>query len=175
MKNLLDIRGESGKINMTPLQFECLWRKEPSTEIIQVREMWQKYGALEGEDIVQKRSKEIVYIIKNEAGNVGGVSTARPVQAKFLNDRFFYEFRCFIAPPFRAPGLDTLLAVKTKSFLEELEGSNSKFKGMLMIIENEMLKKQRTKAIWPSSEMVFAGYTSKGHHIRVGYFKGARI
>jgi hypothetical protein len=65
--------------------------------------------------------------------------------------------------------------VKTKSFLEEHQGADSTFKGMLMIIENELIKKQRTKAVWPSSEMVFAGYTAKGHHIRVGYFKGARI
>lgn len=137
--------------------------------------MWQKYRAIEADDMIGKRSKEIVYIIQTEKGEVGGVSTARPVQVPFLNDLWFYEFRCFIAPPFRAPGLDTLLAVKTKSFLEEQEGSVTKYKGMLMIIENEQIKTQRTKAVWPSSEMVFAGYTSKGHHIRVGYFKGARI
>jgi hypothetical protein len=140
-----------------------------------VKEMWRKYSALDGEELIEKRSKEIVYIIKNDAGEVGGVSTVRTVQAKFLNDNYFYEFRCFIAPPFRAPALDTLVTVKTKSFLQEQEGSGTRIKGLLMIIENELIKKQRTKAVWPSSEMVFAGYTAQGHHVRVGYFKGARI
>lgn len=159
---------------MRPLEFECIWNKEACADIDQVKALWQKYQAIEGEEMIEKRVRQIVFIIKNE-GEVCGVSTARPVQAKFLNGHFFYEFRCFIAPPFRAPGLDTLLAVKTKSFLSGLEESGTKFKGMLMIVENQELKNQRTKAIWPESEMVFAGYTTKGHHIRIGYFKGARI
>ncbi|MEX2234374.1 MAG: hypothetical protein WD824_19570 [Cyclobacteriaceae bacterium] len=159
---------------MKPLEFECIWNKEATADIEQVKALWQKYQAIEGDQMIEKRVKQIVFIIKNE-DEVCGVSTARPVQAKFLNGHFFYEFRCFIAPPFRAPGLDTLLAVKTKSFLSGLDESGTKFKGMLMIVENQELKNQRTKAIWPESEMVFAGYTPKGHHIRIGYFKGARI
>lgn len=160
---------------MKPLEFECIWNKEDSAYIDRVKAMWQRYEAIEGEGMIEKRSKQIVFVIKNQSDEVCGVSTARPVQAKFLNGHFFYEFRCFIAPPFRAPGLDTLLAVKTKSFLSGLEESGTKFKGMLMIVENKELKNQRTKAIWPESEMVFAGYTPTGHHIRIGYFKGARI
>lgn len=160
---------------MKDLLFECIWNKGSAREIAGVQAMWRKYRALETEDRIENRSKQIVYILKNQGGEVCGVSTARPVQAKWLNNHEFYAFRCFIAPPFRAPGLDTLLAVKTKTFLEEQEGSGTKFKGMLMIIENQELKKQRTKAVWTASEMVFVGYTSKGHHIRVGYFKDARI
>jgi hypothetical protein len=160
---------------MKPLIFECIWNRESADDILKVKALWREYRAIEDESLVEKRTKEIVYVVKNETGDVGGVSTARQVQVRFLNNHFFYEFRCFIAPPFRSAGLDTALAVKTKSFLQELEGSGTKFKGMLMIIENEMLKKQRTKAVWPSSEMVFAGYSGKGHHLRVGYFKGARI
>ena len=137
--------------------------------------MWRQFRAIEGESQIEKRSAEIVYIIKNGEGQVAGVSTARAVQVPFLNNHFFYEFRCFIAPHFRIPGLDSLLVVKSKSFLQEQKDSEKKFKGLLMIIENEGIKMHRTKAIWSSSDMVFAGYNSKGHHIRVGYFKGARI
>jgi hypothetical protein len=160
---------------MKEITFECLWKKEAPQAIALVKEMWQKYRAVEGAELLEKRSKEIVYILRNETGEIGGVSTVRPVKAKLLNDNYFYEFRCFIAPPFRAPGLDTLLAVKTKSFLQDQEGSVSRIKGILMVIENESLKQQRTKAVWPASEMVFAGYTAQGHHVRIGYFKGARI
>src|SRR5687767_7796872 len=99
---------------MMSLEFECIWNKEAFADIDQVKAMWQKYQAIEGEEMIEKRVKQIVFIMKNQVGEVCGVSTARPVQAKFLNGHFFYEFRCFIAPPFRAPGLDTLLAVKTK-------------------------------------------------------------
>jgi hypothetical protein len=124
---------------------------------------------------MDERVNEVVFVVRNGEGEIGGVSTARPVQVALLNDNYFYEFRCFVAPPFRAPGLDSLLAVKTKSFLEQHRDSGPKFKGVLMVIENEEIKKQRTKAIWPASGMVFVGYSPLGHHIRVGYFKGVRI
>lgn len=97
----------------------------------------------------------------------------RPVRVTFLNNHMFYEFRCFIAPPFRAPGLDSMLAARTKAFLEQQ--SPDAIKGLIMFIENPELKRQRTKAVWPATGMVFAGYTSKGDHILVGYFTGARI
>lgn len=160
---------------MKNLSFECLWEKDDDKTRQAVKNLWRQYRALEGEDLIEKRSREIVFVIRNHAGEVGGVSTVRPVRAKLLDNHFFYEFRCFISPPFSAPGLDSLLAARTKALLEEQQGVDSPFKGMLMIIENEVIRKQRTKAVWPATEMVFAGYTSRGHHIRVGYFKGARI
>lgn len=160
---------------MEPLQFQCVWQNFSAPEVRMVEDMWRKYNALDGEEMIGRRSKQIVFVVKNQHGEVGGVSTVRPVQLAFLNNHFFYEFRCFVAPPFRAPGLDSLLALKTKEFLEGQKDSVSKFKGLLMIIENDALRNQRTKAVWPASGMVFVGYTAQGHHIRVGYFKGARI
>lgn len=160
---------------MASLTFECVWENFSAPEVALVRELWKKYRALDSDEVMEKRSMQIVYVVKGPDGQVGGVATAAPVRAAFLNNNFFYEFRCFVAPEFRAPGLDSLLTVKTKEFLERLPDGASKFKGILTIVENEDLKKQRTKAVWPASGMVFAGYNSKGDHIRVGYFKGARI
>lgn len=155
--------------------FECIWGIEAHETRSAVKALWRRYGALESEAGIEKRSHEIVFAVRNNAGDVMAVTTVRPAQVKFLNDHFFYEFRCFIAPDFRMPGLDSLLAVKTKSFLEQQQDAGSKFKGLLMIIENEAIKQQRTKAVWPASGMVFAGFTAEGHHIRVGYFKGVRV
>lgn len=160
---------------MPSLTFECIWNRGSEDDIAEVKALWKHYQAIGHDEVMARRSRELVFIVRGPDGRVGGVSTARPIQVKLLNNHYFYEFRCFIAPPFRRPGLDTLLAVKTKAFLESVQGSDSKFKGMLMVIENEALKNQRTKAVWADSQMVFAGYTREGHHIRVGYFKGARI
>lgn len=160
---------------MRSLGFECYWNRESEDEMAQVKAMWRQYHAIDDEEEIEKRIKQVVFVVKDQEGRIGGVSTARPLQIKFLGGHFFYEFRCFIAPPFRAPGLDTFLAVKTKAFLAGLEGSGTNFKGIVMVIENQEIKKQRTKAVWHDTEMVFAGYTKEGHHIRVGYFKGARI
>lgn len=160
---------------MEPLTFVCIWEDFAAPEVAEVKELWKKYRAFDNDDLSEKRARQIVYVVKDANGRVGGVATAGVVRAAFLNNNFFYEFRCFVAPDFRAPGLDSLLTVKTKQFLEQLPDARSKFKGMLTIVEHEELKKQRTKAIWPASGLVFAGYNKQGHHIRVAYFKGARI
>jgi hypothetical protein len=160
---------------LNDLLFECLWKQDVPEARKQVKALWRRYQAVEGEKVIEQRSREVVFAVRNSSGEIGGVSTVRPVQVKLLNNNYFYEFRCFIAPPFRAPGLDSLLAVKTKSFLEQQKDSGEKFKGLVMVIENEEIKALRTKAVWPASGMVFAGYNAKGHHVRVGYFKGARI
>jgi hypothetical protein len=164
----------NGKV-LDDLSFECLWEQDAPEAKQKVKALWRRYQALDTEEVMEERCRQVVFIVRNAKGEVGGVATARPVQVRMLNNHYFYEFRCFIAPPFRAPGLDSLLAVKSKSFLEQRNGSGSKFKGLVMVIENDQLKAQRTKAIWPASGMVFAGYNRQGHHIRVGYFKGARI
>jgi hypothetical protein len=156
------------------LVFECIWNNGSPGEVEKVKDLWRKYRAIETEELIETRSRQIVFVVKDVLGDAVGVSTVRPVKAALLNNHMFYEFRCFIAPHARAPGLDSLLALKTKQFLEQ-EDSSGNFKGLIMIVENADLKKQRTKAVWPATGMVFAGYTSRGDHIRVGYFKGARI
>lgn len=157
------------------LTFECLWGVPAPEAREAVKDLWRRYGALDGESQLERRAKQIAYAVRNPEGEVVAVSTAAPARVASLNNHFFYTFRCFVAPSARIPGLDSLLAVKTKSMLEQQEGAERKFKGMLMVIENETLKKLRTTAVWAASQMVFAGYTANGHHIRIGYFKGARI
>lgn len=160
---------------MKDIVFDCIWKREDrDDDRRQVMDLWRNYGALD-EEAIHRRVREIVFVIKDPEGAPVGVSTARSVQAKYLNNHFFYEYRCFISPDFRVPGMDTALSVKTKEFLERQEAELKKHKGILMIIENPDLKKAKTLAVWPASEMVFVGYTTQGHHIRVGYFNGAKI
>jgi hypothetical protein len=160
---------------LKPLTFECAWKNDAPDLRDTVKDLWRTYRALDGEERLEERSREIVFLVRNAEGAIVGVSTARPVQMPLLNNNYFYEFRCFIAPPFRAAGLDSMLAAKTKAFLATQEDSIIKYKGLVIIIQNKEMRQQRTKAVWPASGMVFAGYTAQGYHIRVGYFKGARI
>ncbi|HMQ01425.1 MAG TPA: hypothetical protein PKC24_16705, partial [Cyclobacteriaceae bacterium] len=81
--------------------------------------------------------------------------------------------RCFISSAYRAPALDTKLLVETKRYFERHNKANAV--GLIMVIENEMIKQNWTKAVWPGADMVFAGNTSEGHHIRLSYFKKAKI
>lgn len=82
-----------------------------------------------------------------------------------------------LRPDYRIPGLTSRLLVSTRDFLESIHSrdeSNPAI-GIITLVENRRLKEHRNEAVWPASGMVYIGNSGDGHHIRVYYFKGARI
>jgi hypothetical protein len=156
------------------LVFDNVWRKDDYQIKRQVLDVWQTIGLQERD--MTERINQLVYVVKNEAGEVVGISTAFKTYIKQLRG-YFYAFRCMVVPEFRVPGLDSKLVVETRDFLESIHEQDGPEKalGVITLVENENIKKYNTKAIWTASSMVFIGYSKEGHHIRVYYFKGARI
>jgi hypothetical protein len=124
---------------------------------------------------MNERVNQLVYIIRNEDKKVIGISTAFKAYIKQLKN-YFYVFRCLITPENRIPGMDAKLTVITRDFLESIHDSDTPNVaiGLLALIENKHLK-ERSLAVWPASGMVYIGNSREGKHIRVYYFKGARI
>ena len=155
--------------------FECIWKENSATERENAIRLWQNFNTFDDAGVTEQRAKEIVFVAK-KGEEVIGVATVRPLRVKLMNNNYFYEFRCFVSPDHRAPALDTQLLVKTKSFFEDHpDASDFPCIGLVIIIENETIKQNWTKAVWAGTDMIFVGYSSKGDHIRVSYFKGARI
>ena len=114
--------------------------------------------------------------MKNEFEQVIGVSTAFKVYIKQFRN-FMYSIRLMVLPEYRSQKLATDLLVRSRDFLESIHQEDLPDPpiGMITLVENELLKKNKREAIWPASKMIYAGNSSKGHHIRVYYFKGATI
>ena len=47
--------------------------------------------------------------------------------------------------------------------------------GVAGLVEDREVMERRPEAIWPESELIFAGYTPEGHQVRIRYFWGATI
>jgi hypothetical protein len=139
----------------------------------EVKNLWRENNILP-ETEMNERVKELAIIAKHFDGRLAGVTTVRKTQVPLLNDNYFFEFRCFIAPAFRQPALDTQLVVKTKQLLETVISVDKPAIGLIMVVENPVLKRW-TKAVWAGADFYFAGFTTKGHHLRVSYFKNAMI
>lgn len=154
---------------------ENVWGRPVSAFRDDVLSFWKRHGGPVG-DVAEQRLKQLVYVVRNESGAVVGASTAFKGYVKQLRNHFFI-FRLMIAPESRIPGLTSRLLVSTREYLElihQQEGQDIPI-GLLTVVQNEKLKKFRNEAIWPASKMVYIGNTPEGHHIRVYYFKGARI
>jgi hypothetical protein len=140
----------------------------------EVKRLWKENQVMDVQTR-NERLKEIAMLVRSQTGELAGVSTARKVRSRLFNNNYLFEFRCFIAPSYRQPALDTQLVVKTKDFLERASKHDREPAiGMVMVVENEILKAW-TRTVWAGADFYFAGYTSQGHHIRVSWFKDALI
>lgn len=157
------------------LVFENVWRADVSEVSGQVLDIWKQYGGPVA-DLAGERLSQLVFLIRNDAGQVVGMSTAFKAYVKQLRNHFF-AVRLMLIPDYRIPGLTSKLLVTTRDFLESACASESSPQpiGLITLVENNRLKEKRNEAIWPASGMVYIGNSRDGHHIRVYYFKGARI
>lgn len=141
----------------------------------EVVEIWTKSAGIALTE-AQRRIQELVMVVRNDSGKIVGLSTA--VKTLFPQiQNHVYAYRCFILPQYRAPALDTQMIVRSKAVLEEvsLEDHHKRCVGIMVVVQNEILKRHWRQAVWPGADMIYVGDTPQGHHIRIGYFKGARI
>ena len=124
----------------------------------------------------QRRLSELVLIVKDKSGKIAGISTAVKTHVPQIQN-YVYVYRCFILPEFRAPALDTQMIVRSKALLAEasLVDTDKRSVGIMVVVQNELLKKHWRQAIWPGADMMYMGETPQGHHLRIAYFKGAKI
>ncbi|MCB0492196.1 MAG: hypothetical protein KDC93_07250 [Cyclobacteriaceae bacterium] len=158
------------------ISYENLWRKDLGELKKEVITMWRQHNPGLEEEKAEERANQIVLVVKNEYEQVIGVSTAFKVYIKQFRN-FMYSIRLMVLPEYRSQKLATDLLVRSRDFLESIHQEDLPDPpiGMITLVENELLKKNKREAIWPASKMIYAGNSSKGHHIRVYYFKGATI
>jgi hypothetical protein len=153
------------------VEFENVWKKSVPAIEEQVVGIWKNFGGLNDAKI-EERLDQLVFVVKNN-NHVVGVSTAFKTYIQQLRN-YFYVYRCLITPGNNIPGIDAKLTVLTRDFLELIHDKDNRAAGLLTLIENPKLK-ERTCAVWPASGFVYIGNSKSGGHIRVYYFKGARI
>lgn len=155
--------------------FENVWQKNLAGVGEEVEQIWRRHGGPIGAN-AQERLRQLVFVLRAGDGAIVGVSTAFKVYVKQLRN-YFFAIRLLLVPEYRIPGLTSKTLLATRDFLESIhlqEGVDPAI-GIITLVENDRLKEKRNEAIWPASRMVYIGNSPEGHHIRVYYFKGARI
>jgi hypothetical protein len=137
------------------LNIETVWQKTTPALRQEITDFWEANRMLPAGTDARERATQAVQIVRSPEGAIAGLTTADFVQFKQLNNNLFYLFRMAVLPEFRVPGIESKLIVDTRGILEAIAN--------------------RTWAVWPASKMVYIGSDNKGRHIRVYYFKGARI
>ncbi|HMQ01423.1 MAG TPA: hypothetical protein PKC24_16695 [Cyclobacteriaceae bacterium] len=164
------------KTTQEDITIDNVWQKVDEDTRQQVISIWNNIGLKLSPDEANDRANQLVFVVRNQAKQVVGMSTGFKAYLRQFKNHF-YAIRLFIMPAYRKPGLSSKILVLTRDFFEDISrfDQDNTCIGVVTLVENERLKQYRNEAIWPASKMVYMGNSDKGHHIRVYYFKGSRI
>ena len=160
-------------------RFENVWHALDAGTREQVKRFWRDHDALPVNADADLRAEQVLFVVRDAAGEVGGVSSVARTYVPRLGD-YFYVYRTFIAPALRRGYVARELLVTSRDFLQAYNESNrgEPCLGIFLEVEAESLKYGGItvkRAIWEDSRFVFIGRTRSGAHLRVYYFPGALI
>jgi hypothetical protein len=157
------------------------YRIEPFTESEQVDEQaviafWADERVPIAAPEARKRAHEVLFVALHEDDGLVGLCTVYLQR----NDQLrmdLWHYRTFIARAHRESDLAFHLLHKSREHLRRrfASGADNRAAGMMIEVENPLLKKYRNEAVWPTSQFTFIGENERGHHCRVYFFPGARV
>src|SRR3954449_1670291 len=107
-----------------------------------------------------------------EDGRVVGVSSAHPVSLPQIGGRHFWLYRSVLAPD-SDERWDALFNSSFEVLGEEFDKSEGTRLGLCVLVDD--VAERPPDAIWPETELMFAGYLDDDRQIRLRYFWGAAI
>jgi hypothetical protein len=139
----------------------------------QVVGMWTRGGALT-EAQAAGRLAEVAFVAVEERRGVVAVATVRLTDGGHLRMPL-WSYRTFVDPAHRESDIAFLLLHRTRAMLRSRwEAGDARAAGMVMEVQNEMLRRARNEAVWRTTGFTFVGEDEIGAHHRVLYFPGAR-
>lgn len=134
--------------------------------------LWERYGALTGE-AARQRLAEVLCVLVDDDGAVVGVNSAVDTEIAFIGGRRFWFYRRFVEPAvgsdWDAPMLSTAFDVLARRF-EAAGGALG-----LCVVSDPETGRRHPEAVWPATQLLYAGTLPDGRHIRIRYFEGAKI
>jgi hypothetical protein len=137
----------------------------------QLTEFWIGRGLLTPEQ-AQMRLSEVVCVELDPAGAIAGVNSVFAEKVPLTGDRLFWIYRSAVLDP---DSEDPLLQAAFEALDADFEDGAPGPIGLCMVVADPEAMQRRPEAVWPGTEMLFAGYTDAGSQIRIRYFDGVRI
>ncbi len=161
--------------DMSDYRIDTVWEKKNETIKNEIIEFWTANKALPREKALT-RVEQVACVGRDTAGNIAGVGTAFPKFNKQLENSFYY-YRSFVSAEHRRSQLALELLQFTQQLLEEIyiSGDNIRCIGMIVELQNKALQEHLNLGVWPRTGFVYIGNNQYDQHVRVYYFKGAKI
>jgi hypothetical protein len=137
----------------------------------QIIDFWARAGALEGA-AARERLDEVVCVLTEDAGEIAGVNSAYSAEVPVVGKRRFWIYRSFV-PGGSPSGQQAMINAAFTALESEFEPSGDGPLGICLLVTDPTEK--GPEAIWPETELMFAGYLGNGAQVRIRYFWDAVI
>jgi hypothetical protein len=139
-----------------------------------VLELWAREDAVP-ELEAQRRVHEVLMVALDPNDAIAAVSSVYLQRNSQLGLDLWY-YRTYVANEHRMGHLAVRLLWATRDHLRERfeSGKDTGAPGMIMEVENDLLKTYYNRAFWVISDFFFIGETERGAHVRVHYFPGVQ-
>ncbi len=146
------------------VEFESVWQKQVTDAEVKI--LWLEFGNPD----FDAWDRNMVVVAKNEFQQIIGIVVTKQALVRQMKNEF-YLLHIIVHPFWRLQGVGAELLTRAINILEQDRRTCC---GILCLIQSEELKTMN-EAVWPKSNLVYIGNNSKGAHIRVRYFSGAKL
>jgi hypothetical protein len=109
-----------------------------------------------------------------EGDRIVGVSAARPGSVGLIGGRPFWLYRCVLDAR-SEERWDEMFGATFEILAEEFEEPEGPYAGVCVLVDDPARIARRPEAVWPGTELMYAGYLDDGRQVRLRYFWGAAI
>ena len=125
------------------------------------------------EEAARRWLSELVCVALQD-GRVIGVSAARAGTIGLIGGRPFWLYQCLLVRQ-TDEVWDQLFKASAEVLAREFEDDEVPYIGLCVLVEDLEVMRRRPQAIWPGTDLIFAGYVDDGRQVRLRYFWGASI
>jgi hypothetical protein len=137
----------------------------------QVLSFWSREEVLEGA-AARERLPEVVCVLIDDNGEIAGVNSVHAADVPLVGGRRFWIYRSFLTRDASGAAPEMFNAAFT-ALEEEFEPSGDGPIGLCLLVADP--GERGPEAIWPETELMFAGYQEDGRQVRIRYFWDAII
>lgn len=135
---------------------------------------WAAHGALTGPQ-ARQRLPEVVCLLLDATDGILGVNSVYADDVPLIAGRRFWNYRRFFAPGTSEEADAAMLVAAFDALEVERAGDHEAPVGLCLMLDGADTMRRHPEAVWPASQMLYAGYTPDGRQVRIRYFEGARI
>jgi hypothetical protein len=159
---------------MLEVQYRPAWRRNDPVIERDAEIFWRREHALSPPGVSKRLPNLCAVAYQDNEVVASAIAQVRLVD--FLHCKLAM-YQCYVAKHARRRHIATQLTVFSRKLLESWarEHPEEGVLGYGAIIRSRLLVQNRTEAIYPSSNLALAGYTSAGYQIRISWFAHAQI